>query len=368
MLAEIIQSLGTKVCSHAEALNSFKRAIIFGAGGNGQRAFDYLCSHNKEVLFYCDNDIHKHGTSLQGKLIYSPDILNEQDFDAVIIASGWAKEVTIQLQKLGITRYYDFTDVTYLYQADQKSEAIWQRHFDPKLLQVHQQQIDSVYSNLKDESSRKMFKGLLKYRLTMDPSYLVIADYDQYFHPVVQPVPDDVIVDAGAWKGDVSISFAKHLVGRCKIYAFEPAAGNILDMQIDIRKEKLIDVIIPVNKGVWHTEQQFRLNTSANYDQGFYLDENGTELIELTGLDQFSKGIDQTINFIKMDVEGAEVPALNGAEQLIRKNHPRLQICVYHRPEDLWEIPEIICGLFGQCDFYFGHHGQHLHESVLYVC
>jgi len=367
MFNDILRSLGKKVLSYSDALNSFNRAVIFGAGGSGEHAYHYLRDRGKEVLFFCDNNNSKHGTFVESIQILSPEILRKQKDHAVIIASGWAKEIALQLKSLGVSQYYDFTDIVYMYQPTKNSEGLWEKHFNPIIFQDHAAEIDRIYDGFKDEGSQCAFLGVVKYRMTMDPSYLCIAEYQQYYHPIVKPSANHVIVDAGAWKGDISISFAKHLHKQCKIYSFEPSERNIIDLKNEILKEQMEGVIVPVPMGVWEKDEKYKLNITADYDQGYYLDKDGEESILLTSLDSFSQKNNLSYDFIKMDIEGAETSALKGAEKSLKKFHPALQICVYHKPEDLWEIPSIIERYYDKCEFYFGHHGQHLHESVLYV-
>ena len=367
MTNDIFQMLGNRVLSYREALDSFDRAVIFGAGGAGQHACRYLQDNNKEVLFFCDNSKNKAGAKLGNVKIMPPEsLLNNTDL-VVIIASGWSREIALQLKSLGVKRYYDFTDIVYLYQPGGIESDIWGDHFNASLIRESSEQIDKVYESLADDESKHVFSGVLKYRLTMDPSFLEISAYSQYHHPEVRPKINDVIVDAGAWKGDVSIEFARYLKNKCKIYAFEPSVANINDMKLEIVKANVKDAVIPVHMGVWDIEKEFRLNTKAGFDQGFYLDEHGEEAIQLTSLNTFSITNNIDFSLIKMDVEGAEIEALKGASNILSTKHPRLQICVYHKSEDLWEIPLFLQQYYPKGNFYFGHHGQHLHESVLYV-
>ena len=68
-----------------------------------------------------------------------------------------------------------------------------------------------------------------------------------------------------------------------------------------------------------------------------------------------------------MDVEGSELKSLYGCLNTIKKYKPKLQISVYHRPEDLWEISNFIENLNLGYKQYLGHHYYGLWESVLYA-
>ena len=73
------------------------------------------------------------------------------------------------------------------------------------------------------------------------------------------------------------------------------------------------------------------------------------------------------VSFIKMDIEGAELDALKGAEQTIKKVHPKLAISAYHKFEDLLEIPQFIQVIDSSYKFYLRRHSHLVHELVLYA-
>ena len=76
---------------------------------------------------------------------------------------------------------------------------------------------------------------------------------------------------------------------------------------------------------------------------------------------------DEPVSFIKMDIEGAEMSALRGAEQLIRRDHPDLAVCVYHSISDLFEIPLYIHSLVPEYRLYLRHHTPVFCETVCYA-
>jgi len=74
-----------------------------------------------------------------------------------------------------------------------------------------------------------------------------------------------------------------------------------------------------------------------------------------------------SINYIKMDIEGAELNALQGAHQIIKRSTPHLAICIYHKPKDLWEIGLWIHQNFsGKYSFYIRTYAEQTFETVLY--
>ena len=68
-----------------------------------------------------------------------------------------------------------------------------------------------------------------------------------------------------------------------------------------------------------------------------------------------------------MNIEGAEVSALLGAKYTIQNNTPKLAICVYHNPRDIWEIPQIIRAISNSYEFYLRHHDGGIIQLILYA-
>ena len=73
------------------------------------------------------------------------------------------------------------------------------------------------------------------------------------------------------------------------------------------------------------------------------------------------------VDFIKMDIEGFELPALAGAERVIDQFRPRLAISLYHRPEDIFEIPLWIGNRFPWYSLHLDHYTIHHEETVLFA-
>ena len=76
---------------------------------------------------------------------------------------------------------------------------------------------------------------------------------------------------------------------------------------------------------------------------------------------------EERVSFIKMDVEGCELAALKGGEGIIRRDRPKLAICIYHKLEDLWEIPLYIHSLYDGYRIYVRNYEDQLYEIVCYA-
>jgi FkbM family methyltransferase len=340
-------------------LDRLSRVILFGAGSAGLDAVWYLEQKNVNVMFFCDNDHAKHGNIIAGKEIYHPKILLDYQDDVVLITSDYAKEIGKQLQGLGIKKFYYFG---YCHDYER-----WHNHFNPGLIQDAFREIDQVRNLFSDDSSRLMFERLISFRMTSDPTHVSVSDYDDYWHPSVYPAPGDVIIDAGAWTGDTARFFAQRLKGECFVLSFEPDGRNYRMLQENISKFDLVSIVKPINLGIWNTNTFLNFNDSIKKSEQFRIDETGDKEIEVVSLDSFIKTKALSVDLIKMDIEGAEYEAISGSKNIIKKFAPKLQICIYHKPDDLWKIPILIKKLNSNYKLYLGVHKQHFIDTVLYA-
>jgi hypothetical protein len=95
------------------------------------------------------------------------------------------------------------------------------------------------------------------------------------------------------------------------------------------------------------------------------LSDDGEYIVEVKRLDDVIGG--RNVTFLKMDVEGAELKTLYGAEEIIKRCRPKMAICIYHRAEDLWTIPQYVLSLHSDYRFYVRSYHPSSAETVLYA-
>lgn len=186
---------------------------------------------------------------------------------------------------------------------------------------------------------------------------------EQYFDlDYLQPAEGkEVFVDAGSFDGMTSIYFNKWSKEDSFVFAFEPDARNGEKCHKNLSEHQIQHTVIP--KGVWSEETELHFQAVANGTSN--ISAQGDEVVAVTSLDR-SLG-DEKITFIKMDIEGSESHALLGAKRVISANRPKMAISVYHKPEDIWEIPEIILQYDPEYQFYLRHYSLTDFETVLYA-
>ena len=193
------------------------------------------------------------------------------------------------------------------------------------------------------------------------------ADRPQYFPCDIPgwPITPLRLVDCGAYDGDTLAALAETNLPVEAIAAFEPDLANFRRLAARARSYTLLP---SGGLALWPcgvAAQTELLAFSAGQGEGSSLAAEGGSLIPCVALDDALPGFRP--NLIKMDIEGAEPDALRGAEGLIHGHHPGLAICVYHRSEHLWEIPQLIAGWRLRYRFYLRVHAYDDFDVVLYA-
>jgi len=186
----------------------------------------------------------------------------------------------------------------------------------------------------------------------------------QYFDlPYFKPQDNEFFVDAGGHNGSSTKDFFKWLGNFCgRSIIFEP--DPILGSECRKNLENFNNVKI-MNKALWNKNETLKFYKMG--DGGNHIGTDGEEIIEAVSLDEELKDEREPVTFIKMDIEGAELNALKGAERIIKKYKPKLAICIYHKPEDVWEIPNLLLEFVPDYKFYIRHYTSTCFETVLYA-
>lgn len=189
--------------------------------------------------------------------------------------------------------------------------------------------------------------------------FIVLAEQrsDIYRSAEVSVQPGDVVLDCGA---SVGVFARKALrAGARKVIAIEPAPTAIECVRRNAAMEPHGDRVVAYAKGVWDKDDFLTMSASDTLSGGF-VDSGAltaaTIKLPLTTIDKLSAELSlDRVDFIKMDIEGAEGPALEGARETLRKYRPRLAISGYHNHEDGENLPAIVSRLQPGYRYYCDH-------------
>ncbi len=224
-------------------------------------------------------------------------------------------------------------------------------------------------SALKDEKSKAVYKNLIKYRMTHIRKYISGKDSNQYFDEhLIKWKEKEYFIDCGAYDGDTIKQFSK----RMKIYgadwrilAFEPDNYNYQQLKKFIKSDETLSERVEIYPiGTWSRRADLRFQRGM--DDSSRISGDGESIIKADKIDQYVSG-KYDVSFIKMDIEGAELESLKGAEQTILKYHPRLAISIYHSDHDMVDIIEYIRKKFPFYDLYVRHYTWFFADTVCYA-
>lgn len=218
-----------------------------------------------------------------------------------------------------------------------------------------------IYDRLEDEKSKYVLDRLLNFRFSYDLNYMIGFEHApdlQYFEDFLDLKPDEVFVDAGGFDGQTAIEFIKRCPDFKSIHIFEPDPDNLALARNNLSIHHNVYFYM-----VGLAESKKTLKFSSGGGSASKVCETGDIEIRMESIDNL---IDEPISIIKMDIEGAEGIALQGARAHILEDHPRLAICCYHKFDDFWMIPDQILAIRDDYDIYLRHYTEGLHETVMY--
>lgn len=197
-----------------------------------------------------------------------------------------------------------------------------------------------------------------------------LTEYAIYFDLPAMALqrPKEVFVDAGAFDGLTTRRFFEWCSNKACAYCFEPDPQNIERINKNLSGRTDYRVI---HKVLWSKSctvpMEFRGSFATSVSLGGASNKD-TQMIEATSLDAFlMEESERDVTFIKMDIEGAEKEALLGAKDTITRLHPRLAVSIYHRLEDIYELPELILSFYSDYKLYLRHYSFSDYDTVLYA-
>ncbi|WP_025859611.1 FkbM family methyltransferase [Acetobacter papayae] len=171
-------------------------------------------------------------------------------------------------------------------------------------------------------------------------------------------------LDGGAYDGDTFRGLVKAGVSINRWLAFEPDAANFEKLAQFGESCGAQATFMPCGL----SDSMHQVSFATGNEQGSRIvggHEPGGESIQCVAVDKVFHGI--PVDYVKLDIEGAEAAALRGMSQTIRQNNARLAISVYHRPEDIWALPFQIRDILPDADIFLRQHEKNTFEVVAYA-
>ncbi len=218
---------------------------------------------------------------------------------------------------------------------------------------------NDVYNLLADDKSKEVFEKVINFKITFDLDFMegfTNNHKEQYFDKQLIPdIKNISFLDGGGYIGDTIPYIIDNFPDFKRIYVIEPSKLHINIVKKEFSNIKNIEFIncgLGSKKTEYLEEQIVQHNCNHNF--------------QATNIDTIDNIIDSKVDFIKLDIEGAEQDAIDGAVNTIKKYKPILAICIYHKAEDWYKIPQKILSINSEYKIYLRHYMEGIFETVMY--
>lgn len=318
---------------------------------------DYLIAHHQ--MDGLIDDFVPEGTKYaEISTIYAANVPK----DAVVVNCSSVRMIDIlhKLEHEHGLNVINFNRLSYLTEAEAMFTLLPTAKETIKNYNKNKEAWADFYASLYDEKSKEVLLDVLRFRMSFEARFMQHYTYSpdkQYFEDFMRS-SQDVFVDAGAFDGETSKIFAKFCPDYEKIYVFEPSAFNMKHV-----KENLASLRDVVYFDCGLSDQKDKLRFAAALGSSSVISAEGTEEIDVDTLDNLTAG---KVSFIKMDLEGWELAALQGASNIITQQRPKLAIGAYHQTADLLAVYRFVMSLQPDYRVLLRHYTQGWPETVLY--
>ena len=342
---------------------------IYGAGNAGAMTCNLLKKINVEIKGFVDKRAEIIGTYLNKKVITAEnELIKDNVFVIISFICSYEELESMKtwLSSLGYDKICYFHDI---YNLISRIDFIDKRSKDSldsnNILTDEQERIMQIEKYLCDERSKQIYYDFYNGLINVNPDLFSKPDkgFQYFIDDIVFAKGYKRFIDCGAFDGDTAITLKK-LKGQIeKLALFEPEKPSFDKLKETIKKEKVANEQILFPCGVWDKTEMLAFKSGLQSSSS--ISESGDVYVQCIALDDVLQDFKPT--FIKMDIEGAELEALLGAENMIREHKPDLAISVYHKVEHMIDIPLLIKNFNPNYKLYLRCHGLHGMETILYA-
>lgn len=318
---------------------SGKPVVVYGMGNGADKVIDEFNRLEIPILGVTASDDFVRGQNFRG---FTVKKLSEFDGD-FIIAIGFATcipEVMNHIYSLS-EKYRVIVPCVPVF-----GDEIFNREFVEK----NADKINAAYRLFEDDS-KEVFAKCVNFMFSGELDILksVTSDKNEVFENILKLNSHESYLDAGAYRGDTVEEFLRYCGGEYE---------NIVALEPDRRTyKKLCDYLENIPKSTAYQKAVYSGRTelffSSNAGRQSAISQKG-ERIETISVDELF--INNKITYIKMDVEGAENEAIDGAEITLKEQKPKLNIALYHRSQDIFELPLKIAQINPRYKFHLRRH------------
>jgi FkbM family methyltransferase len=354
-----------------DLLEGFDNICVFGMGAFGITMLPPLQERlGKRLTCVSDNERTKWYRLFNGLRCIPPaELPGQRDKICLVVSIFDSDSVVMDLKQRGFKNIVEIPEKGLVNVCVRSKLA-------QKLYHGNWDKIQQAFFLLQDEQSQAVLLHRLHFIVFpqdfagSDRPMEAVYTGNQYFpEGIIHLADNEAFVDGGAYVGDTIKDFIRRAGSFDKIHSFEPENDNYIKLRnyVGNLTPEINNKINIYKLGLWDRPTMLTISGSTC---GTYVSRSGSSesYAKLDALDNIL-GEDAPVSYIKLDVEGSERNALLGAYEIIRSRHPRLAVCVYHKLEDIYELPLLIHELNPGYKLYLRHHhlDSNAYETVCYA-
>ena len=340
---------------------------IYGAGKYGKSLLKSLLKMNVKFGGFLDKNRNDEVDGYCCVRLSDPECNKCKNTSDVVILIGIHNrdtdpyQIKSELNKLGFKNVY--TPVEYYHELP---EGVDNPYWLAKS-EFYKKNIDNISYVYSKIENKKVFIDILKYRLGYTNALKFAKSYAQYRpDPILKNIEYSNFVDAGAYNGDTIQDFILSGINIINYYAYEPNLNNYTELASSLKEYNFKKYLFPAALSNINGQAKFQSDGESSNCAQLIKKGEAYVTVPLIKLDDSLQGVD--IDFIKMDIEGLEKSAILGAIKILKDQKPVLGICVYHKPDDLLTILQLIENILPEVyKYYLYQHELNTFEIVLYA-
>ena len=315
------------------------RPIVMYGMGNGADKIIAVCEkYGVEISDFFASDGFVRGHSFHGKTVISYSAMKDkyagQNPIVLLSFASSLPDVIALFKKVG--------EECELYAPD--VPVFGETLFTIEFYEKNRARFEVIYELLTDDESKRIYENVIKYKLSGDIRYLFESESDKAF--VYRDILDcesiKSYLDLGAYNGDTIREMLFYNPNLESAIALEPDSRNFRKLNEYAQNVENCEIKC-INAGAWCENTTLLFDASGNRNAGIVSKGNIVSKIKEVNVLSVDSVLDgASIDYIKYDVEGSERSALLGSAQTIKAHAPKLLVSLYHRSEDLFDLPELV--------------------------
>ncbi len=324
--------------------NTDRPVIVYGMGNGADKIIDHLLAVGKKPYGVMASDEFVRGQSFREYPVKRlSDFEKETNHPIILTAFGSQRpDVIKHIRKIAAAHTLYAPDVP----------VYGDTLFDKRFYKEHRSELESAFDMMADDLSRQTLENVINFKLSGNIDFLtkIFSDKDEAFRHILCLEKSESFLDLGAYRGDTIQEFLTYTNGcYSHITALEPDAKTFRKLKIYAGKMPNVQLF---NMGIWNDDTDLKFDASLG--RGSSIRASGTQSLAVTKIDTLYRRHPLTI--LKMDVEGSEHQALLGGINTLQRDKPKINMALYHRSEDLFDLPLLLHQINPSYRFYLRQH------------